>query len=99
MTHWYTLLGSIEVFNIILGIKISEEDMAHYKDFPVVVSSRWQQEVTETVWNVVNSDRDRDDERLNEKHSKAHCYAQGKDIIVWGPCYRLGGPFQSQWQR
>ena len=73
--------------------------MAHYKDFPVVVSSRWQQEVTETVWNVVNSDRDRDDERLNEKHSKAHCYAQGKDIIVWGPCYRLGGPFQSQWQR
>jgi len=81
------------------GIKISEEDMAHYKDFPVVVSSRWQQEVTETVWNVVNSDRDRDDERLNEKHSKAHCYAQGKDIIVWGPCYRLGGPFQSQWQR
>ena len=20
-------------------------------------------------------------------------------MIVWGPCARLGGPFQSQWQR
>ena len=26
------------------------------------MSSRWQQEVLETVWNVVNHDRDRDDE-------------------------------------
>ena len=64
-----------------------------------MVSSRWQQEVCETVWNIVNTDRDRDDDRMTEKQSKAFLYAQGKDIIVWGPCLRLGGPFQSQWQR
>ena len=51
------------------------------------------------MWNIVNADRDRDDERLTDKQSKAFRYAQGKDIIVWGPCLRLGGPFQSQWQR
>ena len=83
----------------VLGIKLSEEDFAQYKNFPVVVSSRWQQEVCETVWTIVNADRDRDDERLTDKQSKAFRYAQGKDIIVWGPCLRLGGPFQSQWQR
>jgi len=47
-----------------LGIKLTEEDLAHYENFPVVVSSRWQQEVLETVWNVVNHDRDRDDEGI-----------------------------------
>ena len=82
-----------------LGIKLSDDDFAQYKNFPVVVSSRWQHEVCETVWNIVNADRDRDDERLTDKQSKAFRYAQGKDIIVWGPCLRLGGPFQSQWQR
>lgn len=81
------------------GIKLSDDDFAQYKNFPVVVSSRWQHEVCETVWNIVNADRDRDDERLTDKQSKAFRYAQGKDIIVWGPCLRLGGPFQSQWQR
>jgi beta-adrenergic-receptor kinase len=81
------------------GIKLSEDDLAQYKNFPVVVSSRWQAEVYETIWTIVNSDRDRDDERMSEKQSKAFLYAQGKDIIVWGPCLRLGGPFQSQWQR
>ena len=48
--------------NGVLGIKLTEEDLAHYENFPVVVSSRWQQEVLETVWNVVNNDRDREDE-------------------------------------
>ena len=59
-----------------IGIKLSDEDFAQYKNFPVVVSSRWQQEVCETVWDIVNADRDRDDERLTDKQSKAFRYAQ-----------------------
>ena len=63
-------------FFFFLGIKLSDEDFAQYKNFPVVVSSRWQQEVCETVWDIVNADRDRDDERLTDKQSKAFRYAQ-----------------------
>ena len=35
---------------------------------------------------------------ISKKQSKAFLHAQGKDVIIWGPCSRLGGPFQSQWQ-
>ena len=85
----------------------------------------------DTVWAVVNHDRDKEDEGtahflssiqiqielnlnlnlgsivklnlsqfkvLNKKALKAFKHAQGKDVIIWGPCCRLGGPFQSQWQ-
>ncbi|CBY38063.1 unnamed protein product [Oikopleura dioica] len=81
------------------GIKLNEGDLAHYENFTTIVSSRWQQEVLDTIWNVVNTERDREDSLLTKRQSKAFEHAYGKDVIIWGPCQRLGGPFQSQWQR
>ena len=52
----------------------------------------------DTIWNVVNTERDREDSLLTKRQSKAFEHAYGKDVIIWGPCQRLGGPFQSQWQ-
>ena len=41
------------------GIKLSEGDQDLYRNFPLVVSERWQQEVAETVFDAINTDTDK----------------------------------------
>uniref|UniRef100_A0A8C0WSR2 G protein-coupled receptor kinase n=1 Tax=Castor canadensis TaxID=51338 RepID=A0A8C0WSR2_CASCN len=77
-------------------------DQELYRNFPLVISERWQQEVVDTVYEAVNADTDKVEARRRAK-GKQLCheedYALGKDCILHGSMLKLGNPFLSQWQR
>ncbi|THD27554.1 Protein-serine/threonine kinase [Fasciola hepatica] len=49
------------------GIKLTEADQALYQNFSLVVSERWQLEIAETVFEVVNQEAD----KLDAKRARA----------------------------
>ncbi|KAF7258154.1 hypothetical protein EG68_04811 [Paragonimus skrjabini miyazakii] len=49
------------------GIKLTEADQALYQNFSLVVSERWQLEIAETVFDVVNQEAD----KLDAKRARA----------------------------
>lgn len=59
----FTLLFYHECFLFILssllGFQLTEADQELYKDFPLVISERWQQEISETVFEAINQEADR----------------------------------------
>ncbi|XP_028559511.1 G protein-coupled receptor kinase 3 isoform X1 [Podarcis muralis] len=84
------------------GIKLLDSDQELYKNFPLVISERWQQEVVETVYDAVNSDTDKIEARKRAKNKQLgheEDYALGKDCIMHGYMLKLGNPFLTQWQR
>nr|XP_032801140.1 beta-adrenergic receptor kinase 2 [Petromyzon marinus]XP_032801141.1 beta-adrenergic receptor kinase 2 [Petromyzon marinus] len=83
------------------GIKLLESDQELYKNFPLVISERWQQEVAETVHDAVNLDTDKLEARKRAKKllGQEEDYAHGKDCIMHGYMLKLGNPFLTQWQR
>ncbi|XP_020657551.3 G protein-coupled receptor kinase 3 isoform X1 [Pogona vitticeps] len=84
------------------GIKLLDSDQELYKNFPLVISERWQQEVAETVYEAVNADTDKIEARKRAKNKQlghAEDYALGKDCIMHGYMLKLGNPFLTQWQR
>uniref|UniRef100_A0A672RB26 G protein-coupled receptor kinase n=1 Tax=Sinocyclocheilus grahami TaxID=75366 RepID=A0A672RB26_SINGR len=84
------------------GIKLLDSDQELYKNFPLVISERWQQEVAETVYDAVNSDTDKNEARKrakNKQQGHEEDYALGKDCIMHGYMLKLGNPFLTQWQR
>ncbi|XP_019466655.1 beta-adrenergic receptor kinase 1 isoform X4 [Meleagris gallopavo] len=84
------------------GIKLLESDQELYRNFPLTISERWQQEVTETVFDTVNADTDKQEARKKAKNKQLgheEDYAMGKDCIVHGYMSKLGNPFLTQWQR
>ncbi|XP_072921840.1 beta-adrenergic receptor kinase 2 isoform X1 [Hemitrygon akajei] len=84
------------------GIKLLDSDQELYKNFPLVISERWQQEVAETVYEAVNSDTDKNEMRKRAKNKMLgheEDYALGKDCIMHGYMLKLGNPFLTQWQR
>ncbi|XP_034990608.1 beta-adrenergic receptor kinase 2 isoform X3 [Zootoca vivipara] len=84
------------------GIKLLDSDQELYKNFPLVISERWQQEVAETVYDAVNSDTDKIEARKRAKNKQLgheEDYALGKDCIIHGYMLKLGNPFLTQWQR
>ncbi|KAF0038828.1 hypothetical protein F2P81_009312 [Scophthalmus maximus] len=84
------------------GIKLLDSDQELYKNFPLVISERWQQEVAETVYEAVNSDTDKSEARKRAKNKQLgheEDYALGKDCIMHGYMLKLGNPFLTQWQR
>lgn len=56
-------------FVCVIGIKLTEADQELYKNFPVVISERWQQEIAETVFENVNQETDKK-ELKNKAKSK-----------------------------
>jgi beta-adrenergic-receptor kinase len=50
------------------GIKLTENDQELYKDFPLVISERWQAEVAETVFDAINAEADRMEQKRRTKH-------------------------------
>ncbi|KAJ4923371.1 hypothetical protein JOQ06_029585 [Pogonophryne albipinna] len=52
------------------GIKLLDSDQELYKNFPLVISERWQQEVAETVYEAVNSDTDKNEARKRAKNKQ-----------------------------
>lgn len=45
-------------------------DQELYKNFPLVISERWQQEVVETIYETVNSDTDKIEARKRAKNKQ-----------------------------
>ncbi|XP_073079526.1 G protein-coupled receptor kinase 3 isoform X3 [Manis javanica] len=84
------------------GIKLLDCDQDLYKNFPLVISERWQQEVAETVYEAVNADTDKIEARKRAKNKQLgheEDYALGRDCIMHGYMQKLGNPFLTQWQR
>lgn len=49
------------------GIKLTEADQELYKNFPIVISERWQAETAETVFEVVNQEADKMEQKKRAK--------------------------------
>ncbi|XP_071094092.1 G protein-coupled receptor kinase 3-like isoform X1 [Haliotis cracherodii] len=82
------------------GIKLTEADQGLYQNFPLVVSERWQQEVAETVFDAINGDTDKIEQKRKQKPKIDDIDAAGPtDCIVEGEVLKLGGPFLQTWQK
>ncbi|XP_055957798.1 beta-adrenergic receptor kinase 2 [Patella vulgata] len=81
------------------GIKLTEADQELYKNFPLLVSERWQQEVAETVFDAINSDTDKIEQKRKQKPKIDDQDAGPTDCIVEGEVMKLGGPFLQTWQK
>nr|BAA75507.1 rhodopsin kinase [Enteroctopus dofleini] len=77
------------------GIRLSESDQQLYENFTLTVSDRWQQEITETVFDTVNAETD----KLELKKKPKREDQIEKDVIVEGEILKLGGPFLNSWQK
>ncbi|KXJ11686.1 beta-adrenergic receptor kinase 2 isoform X1 [Exaiptasia diaphana] len=83
------------------GIKMSDQDQEIYKDFNLVVSERWQAEIAETVFEVVNQEHDKIEAKKKTKHQNSITgkMAEDGDRLLEGYLYKLGGPFMNSWQK
>lgn len=50
--------------------QLLDSDQELYKNFPLVISERWQQEVAETVYEAVNLDTDKIEARKRAKNKQ-----------------------------
>ncbi|XP_015758780.1 PREDICTED: beta-adrenergic receptor kinase 2-like [Acropora digitifera] len=81
------------------GIKMTESDQEIYKDFNLTVSERWQQEIAETVFKVVNEEHDKLEAKKKTKHQNSISVAEDGDHLLEGYLYKLGGTLMSNWTR
>lgn len=81
------------------GIKLTEADQELYKDFPIVISERWQQEIAETVFESVNTEMDKIELKRRSK-MKQNFYddEKGSDLILQGQLKKNTGTFGFSWQ-
>jgi len=82
------------------GIKLTESDQELYKNFPLVISERWQAEVADTVFDTINHDYDKVEHKKKAKAKKFGSAADEKDsdCILHGYVKKQGGPFGTAWQ-
>ncbi|MCP9258207.1 Protein-serine/threonine kinase [Dirofilaria immitis] len=94
------------------GIKLTETDNKLYKDFNITISERWQNEIADTIFEVVNQDADKAESKKRAKQ-RAKLSNDDKASLslidyVFKP-FRFGcdrtwlyqktwGPFTSAWQ-
>ena len=66
-TWQYCCIECYRVNDQTFGVfQLTEADQELYKNFPLVVSERWQQEVAETVFETINADYD----KLEQKRAR-----------------------------
>ena len=99
----FTLLkcGTTHTFCVYFpGIKLTEADQELYKNFPLVISERWQAEVAATVFHTINHDYDKIEAKKRAKQKKFLTTADEKDsdCILHGYLRKQGGPFGTNWQ-
>jgi beta-adrenergic-receptor kinase len=76
-----------------------ETDQDLYKNFPLVISERWQAEVAETVFDTINAEADKSEMKRRAKHKfRYDADEKESDCILHGYIKKLGGPFASAWQ-
>lgn len=61
--------------------QLLDSDQELYKNFPLVISERWQQEVAETVYDAVNSDTDKNEMRKRAKN-KQQGHEEGEELTL-----------------
>jgi len=94
------MTDSIWVLNIFYSfLQLTEADQELYKNFPLVISERWQAEVAETVFDTVNAEADKTEHKKRAKHKQRYDTDEKEsDCILHGYVKKLGGPFASAWQ-
>uniref|UniRef100_A0A914E8L4 G protein-coupled receptor kinase n=1 Tax=Acrobeloides nanus TaxID=290746 RepID=A0A914E8L4_9BILA len=81
------------------GVKLNDTDSELYKNFNIIISERWQDEIAATVFDVVNQDADKMEMKKRAKQKmKINTDEKDSDVIVHGYTRKLGGPFTSAWQ-
>lgn len=85
-------------FLLHLGIKLTEADQELYKNFPLVISERWQSEVADTVFDTINHDCDKVEQKKKAKQKKFGTDEKDSDCILHGYIKKQGGPFGTAWQ-
>ena len=91
------------------GIKLTDADQELYKNFPLVISERWQAEVADTVFDTINHDCDKLEQKRRAKQKRfgvlntsgsgsADVDEKDSDCILHGYIKKQGGPFGSAWQ-
>lgn len=76
------------------GVKLLEGDQEIYKHFNLVISDRWQQEVADTVFEAINADADKVEQKRKLKPKTDYNDEDfgPTDCIVEGEMLKLGGP-------
>lgn len=71
--------------------QLLDSDQELYRNFPLTISERWQQEVTETVFDAVNAETDKLEARKKAKNKQL-----GHEEGEWGeppphgaPCWEM----------
>ncbi|KAK2100062.1 Beta-adrenergic receptor kinase 1 [Saguinus oedipus] len=65
------------------GIKLLDSDQELYRNFPLTISERWQQEVAETVFDTINAETDRLEARKKAKNKQLG-HEEGEDRpLLW----------------
>lgn len=67
--------------SISFNVKLLDCDQELYKNFPLVISERWQQEVVETIYEAVNADTDKIEARKRAKNKQLG-HEEGKTANV-----------------
>ncbi|XP_071750192.1 G protein-coupled receptor kinase 1 isoform X1 [Lepeophtheirus salmonis] len=80
------------------GIKLTDADQELYKNFPLVISERWQSEVADTVFDTINHDCDKTESKKKSKQKKFGLDEKDSDCILHGYVKKQGGPFGTAWQ-
>ncbi|VDK51223.1 unnamed protein product [Anisakis simplex] len=79
--------------------ELNEADNELYKNFNITISERWQNEIADTVFEMVNQDADKAESKKRAKQkTKLNIDEKDSDVIVHGYIKKLGGPFTSAWQ-
>lgn len=84
--------------SVLPGIKLTDADQDLYKNFPLVISERWQAEVADTVFDTINHDCDKIEQKKKAKQKKFGTDEKDSDCILHGYIKKQGGPFGSAWQ-
>ncbi|XP_044799697.1 beta-adrenergic receptor kinase 1 isoform X4 [Bubalus bubalis] len=88
------------------GIKLLDSDQELYRNFPLTISERWQQEVAETVFDTINAETDRLEARKKTKnkqlgHEEAEPADHGGDPVGGGDAdqgAKVPPPQDPRWQ-
>lgn len=60
-------------------VKLLDSDQELYRNFPLTISERWQQEVAETVFDTINAETDRLEARKKAKNKQLG-HEEGEDL-------------------
>lgn len=64
-------------------VKLLDSDQELYRNFPLTISERWQQEVAETVFDTINAETDRLEARKKAKNKQLG-HEEGEDYDYGG---------------